>query len=170
MSPTTGASTAQVQEELMLCQTWSKYCGLRRVVFPSGDVWIQPPKKPGPSSENVGWILVGGENAVSFSSNGANKSRRFSESVGTENIAGGHNDTPEGEHAPSRHYFNSIRPPFSGPGFSLSFSFHSSSPMASPFSCESGISYHRYLFASERSDPATCPTSVPPVMRRKPLP
>ena len=123
MSPTTGASTAQVQEELMLCQTWSKYCGLQRVVFPSGDVWIQPPKKPGPSSENVGWILVGGENAVSFSSNGANKSRSFSESVGTENIAGGHNDTPEGEHAPSRHYFNSIRPPFSGLGFSLPFFF-----------------------------------------------
>ena len=65
MSPTTGASTAQVQEELMLCQTWSKYCGLRKVVFPSGDVWIQPPKDPELFDESGGWILVGGGSVAS---------------------------------------------------------------------------------------------------------
>jgi len=77
MSPTTGASTAQVQEELMLCQTWSKYCGLRKVVFPSGDVWIQPPKVPELPDESGRWILVGGGNG-----------------------AGGHNNPLEGELPP----------------------------------------------------------------------
>ena len=65
MSPTTGASTAQVQEELMLCQTWSKYCGLRKVVFPSGDVWIHPIKEPELTSDGGGWVLVGG--TISYS-------------------------------------------------------------------------------------------------------
>ena len=64
MSPTTGASTAQVQEELMLCQTWSKYCGLQKVVFPSGDVWIQPPKDPELFDESSGWTLVGGNDTA----------------------------------------------------------------------------------------------------------
>ncbi|KAF9642655.1 hypothetical protein BDM02DRAFT_3192860 [Thelephora ganbajun] len=97
MSPTTGASTAQVQEELMLCQTWSKYCGLRKVVFPSGDVWTQPLKEPELSSESSGWILAGGSNIASPSSSSANNSRRSSsEFVSTDNGAGGHNNPLEG--------------------------------------------------------------------------
>lgn len=70
MSPTTGASTAQVQEELMLCQTWSKYCGLRKVVFPSGDVWIHPIEEPELTGERGGWVLVGDDSIVS---SGVNK-------------------------------------------------------------------------------------------------
>jgi hypothetical protein len=52
----------------MLCQTWSKYCGLRKVVFPSGDVWIQSPMGPELFSESGGWTLVGGNDAPSSSS------------------------------------------------------------------------------------------------------
>lgn len=72
MSPTTGASTAQVQEELMLCQAWSKCCGLRKVVFPSGDVWIQPPNGPEPFDESGKWILVGGGSVTSSSCTSTN--------------------------------------------------------------------------------------------------
>jgi len=96
MSPTTGASTAQVQEELMICQTWSKYCGLRKVVFPSGDVWIQPPKSPEIFDEGDGWVLVGGSNLASSSS--SDKSRCSpSDFASTDNGAGGHIDPLEGE-------------------------------------------------------------------------
>ena len=71
----------------MLCQTWSKYCGLRKVVFPSGDVWIQPPKGPELFDESGGWILVGGGNG-----------------------AGGHNTSLEGELPPPLTKFAAIRP------------------------------------------------------------
>lgn len=98
MSPTTGANTAQVQEELMLCQTWSKYCGLRKVVFPSGDVWIQPSEKPELSGESGRWVLVGGNDTASPSSSSADKSRRSSsEFANTDNVAGVHGNPPEGE-------------------------------------------------------------------------
>ena len=99
MSPTTGVSTAQVQEELMLCQTWSKYCGLRRVVFPSGDMWVRPLEGPELSSEGGGWILVGGNDVTSSSSSsGSNKSRRSSsEFVSTDDTAGGHDNALEDE-------------------------------------------------------------------------
>lgn len=93
MSPTTGASTSQVQEELMLCQTWSKYCGLQKVVFPSGDVWIQPRKGPELFDDSGGWTLVGGTNIASQSR------RSSSEFASIDNGAGGHND-PLGELSP----------------------------------------------------------------------
>jgi len=101
MSPTTGANTAQVQEELMLCQTWSKYCGLRKVVFPSGDVWIQPFEEFELSGENGRWVLVGGNDIVSPSSSNADRSRRTSsEFANTDNVAGVHDNPPEGEFPP----------------------------------------------------------------------
>ena len=92
MSPTTGASTSQVQEELMLCQTWSKYCGLRKVVFPSGDVWIQPTNELEPTGGSSEWVLVGGDSIA------PSKSRRSSSGpVGADNGAGGPNNPLEGE-------------------------------------------------------------------------
>ena len=115
MSPTTGASTAQVQEELMLCQTWSKCCGLQKVVFPSGDVWIQPLKGPDLFGESGGWILVGGNNAApSSSSSGTDKPRRpQSEFATADDVAGGQNNPSEGGF-PSNH-FSSTRPSGSTP-------------------------------------------------------
>ena len=98
MSPTTGASTSQVQEELMLCQTWSKYCGLRKVVFPSGDVWIQPPRGPEFFDEGGGWILVGGSSVLSSPPSGTNKPGcSLSEFASTDNGAEGHNNPLEGK-------------------------------------------------------------------------
>jgi len=115
MSPTTGASTAQVQEELMLCQTWSKCCGLQKVVFPSGDVWIQPLKGPELFSESGGWILVGGNDVTpSSSSSGTDKSRRpSSEFASADDVAGGQNNPSEGK-LPSNH-LSSTRPSGSTP-------------------------------------------------------
>ena len=99
MSPTTGASTAQVQEELMLCQTWSKYCGLRKVVFPSGDVWIHPIREPEPTNESGGWVLVGGNDPVSSSpSSGTTKPRRsLAEFASADYGVEGYDDPFEGE-------------------------------------------------------------------------
>ena len=119
MSPTTGASTAQVQEELMLCQTWSKYCGLRRVVFPSGDVWIHPIDDLELAGESSGWVLVGGNNAVSSPSSGVNKPRRSL--LEPTNADGYMNDPFEGE-------FSTIPPPPAPNNQPLQFAFESSDP------------------------------------------
>jgi len=152
MSPTTGASTAQVQEELMLCQTWSKYCGLQKVVFPSGDVWVQPLKGPELFSESGGWMLVGGNNVVpSPSSSGADKPRRpLSEFASPDDVAGGQNN-----------------PRVSLP---LPFQFHRAVKLRSPavflpfspvvlhlFSSKPRISPQHY-FLVLKSDPAIRPT------------
>jgi len=139
MSPTTGASTAQVQEELVLCQTWSKYCGLQKVVFPSGDVWKKPSKGPEFFGESGGWILVGGDDVTSSPSSSASKSRRSSsEFSSTNNVAGGHN--------PSEGIFS-----------------------VSHISVPNHGSHTTIAFCFERSDPITpsTPTAIPPMMGPK---
>jgi len=158
MSPTTGASTAQVQEELMLCQTWSKYCGLQKVVFPSGDVWIQPLKGPECFSESGGWILVGGNNVASpsSSSSGTEKSRRpSSEFANADDVAGGQNDPSEGEL--SSHHFSSTRPS----GSVSPWSFFPSYLRSFTFQLQTTNPMPALLVGFEWSDPAPAkrPTS-----------
>lgn len=63
LSPTIGIGRAQLDEELALCQAWSKVCGLSKVVFPSGDVWILNTHLPVLKPEQLqsdAWILAGG--------------------------------------------------------------------------------------------------------------
>ena len=75
----------------MLCQTWSKYCGLRKVVFPSGDVWIQPIGEPKITSESDRWILVGGNDIALL------KSTHFSSEFFNPEQWGYNNNPFEGE-------------------------------------------------------------------------
>lgn len=63
LSPTVGIGRAQPHEELALCQAWSKVCGLRKVVFPSGDVWLLVAAEPEPMAmfkSPDAWILYSG--------------------------------------------------------------------------------------------------------------
>jgi hypothetical protein len=65
LSPTIGIGRAQLQEELTLCQTWSKVCGLNKVVFPSGDVWILSTASLVKTDDGCPcWVLAGGTTAT----------------------------------------------------------------------------------------------------------